>query len=306
MNAIDLDISLHPLESALIRAKGLELSIARLDLIDPVISGNKIFKLHYFIEDALYSNKKTIVTCGGAFSNHLAATARYCNERGLNSIGLVRGEEVQKLSHTLLHCKEDNMKLIYVNRGQYAEINQQNFATFLPNEINNRMIDDCYYIPEGGFHSQGAKGASLIMEKISNCAPTHIITAIGTATTLAGILKNAQAEENIIGISVLKGMNDIEKRIAALLPEKNHQTPIIFHDYHFGGYAKKTEVLINFMNEFYSLYQIPTDFVYTGKMMFGAFDLIRKDYFPVGSRVVCLHTGGLQGNLSLPNGSLVF
>jgi 1-aminocyclopropane-1-carboxylate deaminase len=305
MNALDLDISLQPVESTLINIKQLELIIARLDLIDPVISGNKIFKLHYFIEEALLLNKKTIVTCGGAFSNHLAATAHFCKAKGLNCIGLVRGEAAENISHTLLQCKADDMKLVYIDRNVYADINQDNFVLHIPAELDYKA-DDGYFIPEGGFHPLGANGASLIMEKISNYAPTHIITAIGTATTMAGVLKNAVPEQRVLGISVLKGMTDIETRLAALLPETTYTRPVIFHDYHFGGYAKKTEPLINFMNDFYRQYQIPTDFVYTGKMMFGVIDLLKKDYFPAGSRILCLHTGGLQGNLSLPKGSLVF
>ena len=305
MNALDLDISLQPLDSILISDKRLELLVARLDLIDPLISGNKIFKLHYFIEEAIDTNKKTIVTCGGAYSNHLAATARFCKEKSLNCIGLVRGEEVDNLSHTLLQCKRDDMKLVYINRNLYSEIDQNNFMTFIPAELNHKL-DDCFFIPEGGFHPLGAKGASLIMDKISTYTPTHIITAIGTATTLAGIVKHAKSGQKIIGIPVLKGMIDIETRIAALLPDCAYTPPVIFHDYHFGGYAKKTDPLLHFMNDFYLQYQIPTDFVYTGKMMFGVFDLIKKDYFPAGSSIICLHTGGLQGNLSLPKGSLVF
>ena len=305
MNALDLDISLQPVESTLINDKKLEVVIARLDLIDPVVSGNKIFKLHYLIEEAIATNKKTIVTSGGAFSNHLAATGRFCKEKGLSAIGFVRGEELENLSHTLLQCKSDEMKLVYINRNLYSEINQHNFASYIPAEFNYK-IDDGYFIPEGGFHPLGANGSSLIMDKISDHVPTHIITPIGTATTLAGIVKNAKSEQKVIGISVLKGMLDIETRIAALLPECAYTPPLIFHDYHFGGYAKKTEPLLHFMNDFYLQYQIPTDFVYTGKMMFGVFDLIKKDLFPAGSKIVCLHTGGLQGNLSLPKGSLVF
>lgn len=305
MNAIDLDIRLQPVVTRMLSDESLHLSIARLDLIDPVISGNKIFKLHYFIEEAIVSNKNTIVTCGGAYSNHLAATARFCKEKSLKCIGLVRGEEVDNLSHTLMQCKTDDMQLVYINRNLYSDINQYNFVTFIPAALNHKL-DDCFFIPEGGFHPLGAKGASVIMEKISNYAPTHVVTAIGTATTLAGIVKNSQPKQKIIGISVLKGMNDISTRIAALLPESSYTSPTIFHDYHFGGYAKKTEPLINFMNDFYQQYEIPTDFVYTGKMMFGVFDLIEKGYFPAGSKIICLHTGGLQGNLSLPKGSLVF
>ena len=142
--------------------------------------------------------------------------------------------------------------------------------------------------------------------KIKNEKYTHVCTAIGTATTMAGLLMNADKEMSILGFPVIKNMVDIQKRLKYLLPQNPLKEPVIFSDYHFGGYAKKNKVLIDFMNAFYTEYNIPTDFVYTGKMMFGLFDLLKKGYFENGSKVLCIHTGGLQGNKSLPSGTLVF
>lgn len=306
MKAIEIDINLQQIKSDLFFEKEIEVIVARLDLIHPLISGNKIFKLHYFIEDAIRKNKKTIVTQGGAFSNHLVATANYCHSNGLKSIGIVRGELTEKASHTINACKEANMNIFFVNREAYSEINEQNFTAYFPNHLNDQL-DNFYFIPEGGFDELGAAGASIIFEKISKSIhPTHMVTAIGTATTTAGLIKNCHTNIEIIGIPVLKGMKDIETRLAKLLPHQSYNPPALFHDYHFGGYAKKNHLLLDFMNEFYMDFHIPTDFVYTGKMMFGTIDLIKKDYFPPGSIIVCLHTGGLQGNLSLPNNTLVF
>jgi len=301
MNAKELDISIQKLTSVDFEHKNIELSIARLDLIDPVISGNKIFKLHYFIEEAKKQNKHTIVTLGGPYSNHLAATASFCKNNDLKAIALVRGDDAVSLSHTLLKCQSDGMKLIFVNRKVYPTINTDNFSEYI--KINPAEM---YFIPEGGFHPLGASGASIIMDKISESSPTHVIVPIGTATTLAGIVAKSNAGMEVIGISVLKGMTDIESRIRFLLSGKDINIPKIIHDYHFGGYAQKTETLLTFMNDFYIKYQIPTDFVYTGKMMYGVLDMIGNNHFIPGSKIVCLHTGGLQGNLSLPKGSLVF
>jgi 1-aminocyclopropane-1-carboxylate deaminase/D-cysteine desulfhydrase-like pyridoxal-dependent ACC family enzyme len=306
MKAIEIDINLQQIKSDLFFEKEIEVIVARLDLIHPLISGNKIFKLHYFIEDAKRKNKKTIVTQGGAFSNHLVATANYCHSNGLKSIGLVRGELAEKASHTISACEEAKMDIFFVDRGAYPEINEHNFTAYIPNHLNDQL-DQYYFIPEGGFDELGAAGASIIFEKISKATPpTHIITAIGTATTIAGLIKNCHTNIEIIGIPVLKGMKDIENRLAKLLPYQAYKSPALFYDYHFGGYAKNNHLLLDFMNEFYKEFHIPTDFVYTGKMMFGTIDLIKKNHFPPGSRIICLHTGGLQGNLSLPNNTLVF
>jgi len=134
---------------------------------------------------------------------------------------------------------------------------------------------------------------------------THVCLPVGTATTFAGLVDSNEIETKIMGFGVLKNFNDIEKRFAELKvgPSKKY---FFMGDYHFGGYAKKTYELITFMNKFYKAFSIPTDFVYTGKMMFGVLDLIKKNYFPAGSKILCIHTGGLQGNLSLPPGTLNF
>ena len=289
---------IQELTSPLFIEKKIRLFVARLDKIHPVVSGNKIFKLHYFINNALDAKINTIKTFGGAYSNHLVATAYLCNEAGLNSIGMVRGEKPTQLSHTLQQCLSYNMKLNFIRRKAYAEI------SIRQTEINKN--ENHLTIPEGGFHPLGANGAALILNQLKELSPSHICTAVGTATTLAGLIKNQLAQQKIIGIPVVKNLTDLQTRIEELLEQQPFETPVIFDQYHFGGYAKKTHELLNFMNEFYKSHQIPTDFVYTAKAMFGIFDQINKSYFPENSKIVFLHTGGLQGNLSLPPGTLIF
>jgi len=289
------------LENKLFAKKEVDVSVIRLDQIHPVVSGNKLFKLHYFMEDCLSSEHKTILTFGGAYSNHLIATACSCQASGLKSIGIVRGDKPAILSHTLQQCIGYGMQLRFISREDYIKKDNNNFIAALANELGAFTL-----IPEGGFHPTGAKGASLIMQTVEKEA-THICCATGTATTIAGLLSGAGAHQQIVGINVLKGISDITERISFLTDNQiNTDQLTMLNDYHFGGYAKHQPELINFMNELYHKYQLPTDFVYTGKMLFGVFDAIAKGLFPRGSKISCLHTGGLQGNLSLANNTLIF
>jgi 1-aminocyclopropane-1-carboxylate deaminase/D-cysteine desulfhydrase-like pyridoxal-dependent ACC family enzyme len=301
MNPTNINIQLDEINSDLLKSRQIELFIARLDLIHPVVSGNKLFKLYYFIEEAIRENKNTIVTMGGAYSNHLVATAFYCIEAGLKSIGIVRGEMPTIKSHTLNACESYGMKLIYISRSDYNKKNED-----LISELTKENSEEIYFIPEGGYHPLGAKGASLIMKQIKETDASHICTAVGTATTLSGLILNTKPNQQIIAVPVLKGINDLVSRLNFLTNNIDHHQLCIFDEYHFGGYAKKDETLIQFMNDFYTEYNVPTDFVYTGKMMYAIFDKIKSNFFPLGSKIICIHTGGLQGNLSLPNGSLVF
>lgn len=288
------------LKDSLYAEKGVELFILRLDKIHPIISGNKLFKLWYFLDEAKKSTHKTLLTFGGAFSNHLAATAFACKEMGLKSIGIVRGEKPATLSHTLLFCLEQGMELQFVSREIYKNGFEKKLAISLREKFGEFIL-----VPEGGFSEDGAKGASLISLYFEKLDYTHVATAIGTATTFAGLIKANKNQKQIIGLSVLKNMHDIDDRLQKLGADVSSNYTVN-HDYHFGGYAKKNQQLLSFMNQFYEQHQIPLDFVYTGKMMFGIDDLIRKDYFPLGSKIIAIHTGGLQGNLSLKNNELTF
>jgi 1-aminocyclopropane-1-carboxylate deaminase len=290
------------LNDALFEEKQVNVSVLRLDQIHPVVSGNKLFKLHYFLLNALQSSHKTILTFGGAWSNHLAATAYACSLLGLKSIGIVRGEEPIQLSTTLQQCKDDGMQLKFISRQQFAKKDDAAFIRSLQNQTGG-----CTIVPEGGYHPLGAKGAALIMDLANDKDYTHLCTAMGTATTIAGLLMAASPTQIITGIPVLKGITDMEERINYLagynsLP-RNFE---LLNDYHFGGYAKKTGELIQFMNQCWLQHKLPLDFVYTAKMFYAVTDSIRNDHFRKGSNILCLHTGGLQGNRSLPVNTLTF
>ena len=277
----------------------IKVDVLRLDLIHPIISGNKWFKLKYHIEAALLENKKGIVTFGGAYSNHLAATAVACSETNLSSVGIIRGEQTHTENYSIRIMREAGMQIIYVSRDQYKNKNKL---------INDFLASnpEYYYVPEGGQSAEGIKGAGEILVNAGN-GYTHIISSTGTGTTLAGLINSSSDQQEVIGISALKipdtGSNELNTFLKSNTYKNNYT---IIYDYHFGGYAKKTEELIAFMNLLYAEENIPTDFVYTGKMFYAVYDLIEKKYFPPGSKLLLVHTGGLIGNRSLPAGTLVF
>ncbi|RYD80077.1 MAG: pyridoxal-phosphate dependent enzyme [Sphingobacteriales bacterium] len=287
------DIIFDELSSNLLTRKKIRLRIARLDKIHPIVSGNKLFKLHYFLKEFETGNYKMLQTFGGAYSNHLVATAFACKKLNIPCRAIVRGEAPAILSHTLQHCIDYGMQLEFVSRETYTTLQTMQVAD-----------DEILQIPEGGFHPLGAMGASLIMDNKELQNATHISLAVGTATTLAGILQKATAR--VMAVPVLKGFTDIGERLTLLNGRSNYINLEIWDQYHFGGYAKKTPELLNFMNNMYEQYQLPTDFVYTAKMMYAVLDAVNSDFFSQGSDIVCLHTGGLQGNASLPAQSLIF
>ena len=271
----------------------LDVSVLRLDKIHPVISGNKWFKLRYYLEDAKAKGKKSILTFGGAWSNHIIATAMAGKMNGFNTVGIIRGEESPDLSPTLLNARAQGMQLVFIPRNEYSEKN-------IPAEFRN---DQHYIIHEGGYGELGAAGAATILEGLTENY-THFCCAVGTGTTAAGIA-NAAKGNRVIAISVLKNNHSLNGMIEALLAP-GVAAPELLHDYHFGGYSKYQPSLLQFMNELYQHTQIPTDFVYTGKLFYAVRDLIQKNFFPSESRILLIHSGGLQGNLSLRKGTLMF
>ncbi len=286
-------VNAQTIEAYWLQQKNISLTVLRLDEWHPVVSGNKWFKLQYYLQDAIDKGFDTIATFGGAYSNHIVATAFAGNEMNLKCIGIIRGEESQNLSHTLLQAKEYGMQLQFLSREEYKN-----------KEAIKETFSNVYWINEGGYGKLGAKG----MEEIKPYIPdfktyTHLICAVGTGTTLAGLVKMALPNQAVIGISILKNNFSIEKEVADLLSfedKQKHYT--IQHDYHFGGYAKYKPALIDFINETWQQHHLPLDFVYTAKAFFGLQDMImNKQTIAAGSRVLFIHTGGLQGNLSLKN-----
>ena len=274
-------------------------SVLRLDKIHPIISGNKWFKLQYYLEESILQNKQTILTFGGAYSNHIIATAAVAKQHALKSIGIIRGEEPKTLSHTLLEAKDLGMHLYFISREDYS-------MKKLPAELKE-VKDQFYIIDEGGYGKNGMKGASSIFNLFPSEKYAHLCCAVGTGTMTAGLIAKSSEHQNITGVSVLKNNRSIESEIKLLLVDEMQETKwTIIHDYSFGGYAKYNQQLLDFMNEFYRQTNIPTDFVYTGKLFFTIIDLYKKGYFNKQEELLVIHSGGLQGNRSLEKGSLIF
>ena len=286
------------LQFAMLEQKNIEAEVARLDLLDPVISGNKWFKLKEYLEDAFKENKTSIVTFGGSFSNHIIATAALCKKYGITSVGIIRGEQPKILSATLKNAAEWGMNLFFLERGRYK-------SKEIPQSIQEKY-PDAYIINEGGYGLLGMKGAASILKLLGSKKYTHILTAVGTGTTLAGLVESSEEEQQVIGISSMKNNFELENQINHLLSKENKNRFQLLHDYHFGGYAKYNNEFLQFMNEWYLTTNIPSDFVYTAKLFFAFSHLTQEDYFPAGSKVLLIHSGGLQGNNSLKNGTLIF
>ncbi len=276
--------------------KNVSVSVLRLDRLHPVISGNKWFKLRYYLEEAERSGKQHILTFGGAWSNHIAATAEACRLLGLSSTGIIRGEEPALFSPTLLRAAEAGMRLIFLSRAAYR-------SRDLPAEF---LSPSYYHIPEGGYGRLGAQGAATIIDQCHE-EYTHYCCAVGTGTMMAGLI-NALPGKQVIGISVLKNNADLEPAIEAMLLENDQSIAewTLLHDYHAGGYAKYNTGLLAFMNDWYTRTGIPSDFIYTAKLFYAFTDLLERNYFPNGSRILLIHSGGLQGNASLAKGTLIF
>lgn len=278
--------------------KEVALDVLRLDKIHPVVSGNKWFKLKYYLQEAKALQKATVATFGGAWSNHIIAAAYASRQYELKSIGIIRGEEPVVLSDTLKKAMEYGMKLYFVNREEYRKKEWiiQKFAD-----------NDWYWINEGGYGELGAKGASEILSWIDFSPYSHIIAAVGTGTMLAGLLLASKNNQKVIGISSMKGNAALEKEISDILRAKKPEASFqVIHDYHFGGYGKHPLPLINFINEIYLKFSLPLDIIYTGKTLFAIKDLAKKDFFYPGSRLLMIHSGGLQGNAGLPAKVLAF
>jgi 1-aminocyclopropane-1-carboxylate deaminase len=274
--------------------------VLRLDLVHPVVSGNKWFKLKKYISEATHNAREILVTFGGAYSNHIVATAAAAKLNNFKSVGIIRGEEPKDLSYSLLEALRFGMELFFVSREDYKN-------KFIPDDIFEKYHqNNLYVIPEGGYGKPGASGAEAILSENETKSYSHILCAVGTGTTLAGMTTAAKPGQNIIGIPVLKNNFSLQHEIENILSEENKNHFTLMHNYHFGGYAKHTEELLHFMNKFYESTGIPTDFVYTAKAFYAAFDLVDQGYFAQTDKLLLIHTGGLQGNRSLKKGTLIF
>lgn len=274
----------------------ITLTIKREDLIHPFISGNKWRKLKYNLKAARQARQHTLLTFGGAYSNHIAAVAAAGQEFGFKTIGIIRGEELASqidANPTLATARANGMQLQFVSRADYR-LKQD--GTFL--HALNQRYGSFYLLPEGGTNQLAIQGCQEILSEYDKQHFDYICCAAGTGGTLAGIINSAQAWQQVIGFSALKG-DFLTGEVASWL---DHNTASLLWcintQYHFGGYAKTRPALFEFMHSFSQQTGIPLDPVYTGKMLFGVFDLIEQGYFTAGSRILAIHSGGLQGNES--------
>lgn len=287
----------HPL----LKEKQVSMDVLRLDLIHPLVSGNKWFKLHGYAEKAIPHKSSKLITFGGAWSNHIHATAAYCQQAGLKAIGLIRGEKPARLSDTLQDAIEMGMELHFLSREDYRAKN-------IPVELRALLESgEAVLVPEGGYGPTGKEGAAGIPGLIPEDPYDEIYCAAGTGTTMAGIIQAAGRYSRITGISVLKGHTGLENDILNLLPGMETLHPhLVSQDDHLGGYAKWDQGLIDFMNAWYEETSIPTDIVYTGKLFKAVMRRVAENHFDPGRKILVVHSGGLQGNRSLKKGTLIF
>lgn len=272
-------------------------SVLRIDLIDPIVSGNKWYKLAPYIQLALQAGCKRIITAGGAYSNHLVATARAARLVGLESKALIRGEKPPQLSPTLQDALKDGMELMFMQRADYAAL-----------QLTAGKISDSddYFIPSGGSGLPGVLGAAEILQTAATQSFSHIAGACGTGTMIAGLQYAAAPHQNVLGISVLKNMPEPAPTIREHLKALDcKRSPEVLH-FSYGGYAKQHPDIVNLMWEAWEKEKLPLDFVYTGKLFCAVRELRQKNYFPQEATILLIHSGGLQGNRSLPAGSLPF
>ncbi len=270
----------------------ISLYIKREDLIDPFVSGNKFRKLKYNIAEAINSNASQILTFGGAYSNHIAATAAAGKKYGLKTIGIIRGEELgMKLENTLAtnetlkYASTHGMELHFVSRAAYKRKEDSDFINDLKTKYG-----DFYLLLEGGTNLLAIKGCEEILNQDDE-EFDYICCPVGTGGTIAGIINRSNSNQQILGFPALKGAW-LAAEIQKFTQRDNWK---LITDYHFGGYGKVTAELIYFINEFRKKSEIPLDPVYTGKMLYGIIDMIENSKFPQNSRILAVHTGGLQG-----------
>lgn len=267
---------------------GISVTIKREDLIHPFISGNKFRKLKYNLLQAKSEKKTTLLTFGGAFSNHIAAVAFAGKTYGFKTIGVIRGEEIlDKIEEnpTLKFAQDNGMQFEFVTREQYRIKNEVAYLESL-----KQKYGDFYLVPEGGTNALAVKGCEEILTT-EDVVYNYVCCAVGTGGTISGLINSAAPNQKILGFPALKGdfLKD-EIRIFA-----NNDNWDLISDYHFGGYGKVNLALIEFINTFLETNKVPLDPIYTGKMVFGIIDLIRNNYFPANSKILVIHTGGLQG-----------
>ncbi|MEM8999858.1 MAG: pyridoxal-phosphate dependent enzyme [Bacteroidota bacterium] len=276
------------IEWPLLREKGVTVHVKREDLIHPLVSGNKYRKLKYNLFEARAQGFQTLLTFGGAFSNHIAATACAGQEAGFATIGVIRGAELEAQNPrnpTLQLAEERGMQLHFVSREAYRTKDTPHFLTDL-----KRQWGTFYLLPEGGTNVLAVKGCTEILTE-ADARFDIVCCSVGTGGTMAGLINAITPGQQVLGYPALKG--DFLSKDIRTLAQNDHWALIA--DYHFGGYAKVTRALIDFINSFKKITGIPLDPIYTGKLLYGILDMVKKDQFKKGTRILAIHSGGLQG-----------
>lgn len=276
-----------------IENSGVSLFIKREDELHPFISGNKYRKLKYNLAEAAKQHKSALLTFGGAYSNHISATAAAGFNYGFKTIGVIRGDELAnnleetiQINPTLKFASEHNMQFEFVSRANYRNKTSPEFIASLKEKFG-----DFYLVPEGGTNTFAVKGCGEILAEEDE-KYDFICCAVGTGGTISGIINSLKNHQKAIGFTILKG-DFLQYEINKYILKRDNWS--LCSNYHFGGYAKVSEELITFINKFKSETKIPLDPVYTGKMMFGIVDLIKSDFFKKGTKILAIHTGGLLG-----------
>lgn len=288
--------ALQALRAPLLTRKNVQLWVQREDLVHPLISGNKWYKLKYNILQAKEEGVDTLLSFGGAYSNHLHALAYAGKVNNLKTVGVVRGELTDPLNPTLQDAVDWGMELMPVSRGDYRRRHDPDFQRQLA-----AQFEPCVVIPEGGANALALKGCAEIAASIREQQPVfdYLCVACGTGATLAGLITGMQGHSaEVLGFCALKGLQDIELHVAQWLEERqldNLPRWQINHRFHCGGFAKIDRELVHFMEQWKRFSDIPLEPVYTGKMFYGLFQMIEQDYFRAGDRIVAVHSGGLQG-----------
>ena len=276
---------------------GHSVDMLRLDLVHPIVSGNKWYKLKLYLQEAKEQNAKTLASFGGPYSNHIVALAYAGQYLGFKTIGYIRTNENEPITPSLQEALNYGMQLVYLGRTHFQEKKNE--------LLKNQDKSSTYFIDEGGYGKQGCKGFASIQEEINLGNYDYILAAVGTGTMLAGLISCNKDHQEIIGIPVLKNEESIYEEINAILPKPSKPYTLL-HQFHQGGYAKTTPTQIDCMNEFWKRTGIPTDIVYTGKLITAFEHLIKENYFKNDAKILLVHSGGLQGNRSVKPGVLLY
>lgn len=278
---------------SILKDKKIRLFVKREDQIHPFVSGNKFRKLKYNIAEAKNQKKQTLLTFGGAFSNHIVATAVAGKIAGFKTIGIIRGEELANdlektfaTNSTLREAHHNGMVFHFVSRASYRNKLEEAFVKSL-----KELFGDFYLVPEGGTNKLAVKGCEEILTNLDKTFD-YVCSAVGTGGTISGLINSVSKNQKVFGFPALKG-GFLKDEIAQFVNKKQNWG--LIHDYHFGGYAKYNLELISFINQFKNKTNIQLDPIYTGKMLFGIVDLIKNNYFSENSSILAIHTGGIQG-----------